>query len=731
MTFFILDVQRIDRTCLFRLNWEQTCSCSARIIYPETLPLFYQEWSFSYLAYYRSQVRARPGMNLTLPEITTDWRSRLIKAEADLLSEFQDWLRGKELYQIRSILAQAAHTNPVQLYIQCNDLALAKLPWETWQIEAEFNDQSSIQILRTAPEIVQASVPVVTRSRPRILAILGDDTGLDFQAERVAIQTQLRGIASVQFEGWGISPPGENLRARLCQAIADPRGWDVLFFAGHSNENGSGELMIAPDTALLVHELEDAIQRAKTNGLRCAIFNSCQGSKMGAALVNWGIHHVVIMREPIHNDVAQKFFERFAQQLAIGKDVCAATYLACDFLFINAKKNFQYPSASLIPSIYAYPDAKPYQFPQSRRWRWLKTLKPTWRDVICLSAIALLSGYLPLHHNLIDLRQLMQASLPQRDFGTPPVLLVQIDDASLSAAKTELNRTYLAKVVRHAIALKAPIVGVDYVVKGYQPDQVELNQVLQNKGSTQFVFGASATWSRPIPEIAAQGLGDVDLNGEHNSSPVFLARTRGDLSAIPDIVPFAHAMACLHSATCQDGRTQMQNITRLSAFWGQAWLNPWIDYSIAPQQVYSAIAAKDFLTLRSPMTQPIVLIAPGGGSEDGYVSPQAFAHQTDYNWQLTGGEIHAYMIQNLLQKRVVIPIPDLWMIGLTSVASKLLFHIFRKAGRKYIGRGVLLLLVPLIYSITSLGLYQNAAISLPIFFPILVYWAYFANRNSA
>jgi CHASE2 domain-containing sensor protein len=727
MTAFILDVQRIEQTCLLTLSWQQNRFCRTRILYPETLTAFYQEWSTSYLEYYRS-VRARPGMNLGLPEMTIDWRSRLINAEADLLSEFQDWLRGRELYQMRQILAQAARSQIVQLYVQCDDMGLAKLPWEAWQIEAEFKDQSTIQILRTAPEIIHPPVVPMGRSRPRILAILGDDTGLDFQAERDAIQTQLRGVAQVQFEGWGISPPGEDLRLRLCQVITE--GWDILFFAGHSNETGSGELMIAPDTSLFVHELEDAIQTAKSKGLRCAIFNSCKGLKIANALVNWGISHVVVMREPIHNAVAQKFFERFAQQLGKGEDICAATYSACEFLFLNAKKNFQYPSAFLIPSIYAYPGLEPYQLPRLKWGQCLNGLRPQWKDALLLGAIALLSFQPTVSNTLIDYRQAVQAAFPQRS-SPPPVLLVEIDEESLYAAqirqKDPIDRRYLAQVMGHAIALKAPTIGLDYVLKDDRPEQTDLIQTLRRNTHSQIVFAASSDpeLGKPLPIFAPQRLGDIDLNIHPNrrkESPVFLSRLQGDLSELVDVLPFAHQIACPASGC--EGRASMQPINHLMAWLRQTWLNPWIDYSVPPEQVYTAVSSADFLKMQT-IQSPIVLIAPGQ-SFDAYISPKALVHRTDKpDWKMSGGAVHAYMIQNLLQQRLVVPVPDIWMIGIIGGISKLILHNRRKTSCSTIKR-IAFIVAPLLYIVISLGIYQYAAISFPIVLPVFVYCIYAA-----
>jgi hypothetical protein len=51
----------------------------------------------------------------------------------------------------------------------------------------------------------------------------------------------------VIFVGWQPGVSTTQLRADISQAIADPDGWDILFFAGHSNETKltGGEFAIA------------------------------------------------------------------------------------------------------------------------------------------------------------------------------------------------------------------------------------------------------------------------------------------------------------------------------------------------------------------------------------------------------------------------------------------------------------------------------------------------------
>ena len=87
MTAFLLKVWRVEQTCLFELTWNHL-TISAKLIYPATLTKLYEQWHRDYLAFYRSNFLARPGISLSLPEAEIDWRAKLVEAEAAFLAEF-------------------------------------------------------------------------------------------------------------------------------------------------------------------------------------------------------------------------------------------------------------------------------------------------------------------------------------------------------------------------------------------------------------------------------------------------------------------------------------------------------------------------------------------------------------------------------------------------------------------------------------------------------------------
>ncbi len=265
---FSLEVQQIEQTCSFKLLWGKQLRLTAKLPYPEGLTTRYQTWREAYLKFYKSGLRARVeqgGVGI-LPDV--DWRAHLVQAEAALLSEFHFWLSSAELLPIRSAIIKAAlqkeSSDAVDVLLTCDPRHLERLPWEAWELGTEFAASKPIRIARSPVNIRAETVHRKRRGRLRILAILGDETGLDFKADRDAMQS-LSAIAEVEFAGWQWGQAQSDLKVQICRKIADEQGWDILFFAGHSNETAltGGELSIAPNESILIQEIATHLTIAK------------------------------------------------------------------------------------------------------------------------------------------------------------------------------------------------------------------------------------------------------------------------------------------------------------------------------------------------------------------------------------------------------------------------------------------------------------------------------------
>jgi CHASE2 domain/CHAT domain len=762
---FLLEVWQINQTCLFKLSWGKGHGLDAQMPFPKILQQYYQEWTTAYQGYatkihsdshHRPETddsnRGRPGITGSVSTKSINWETRLAFAEDQLVIAFRDWLRAGELFEIRKTINAYVNkaSKPIVLLVRCQDngdcatvaadnFFLAKLPWES--LRADLSDRVPIHILRTT-----AQRPVIKqqkrRSRLRILAVFGDDDGLDFKAERQAIDQKLKPIAYVQFEGYNISTTTTqtNLKTVISQAIKDPQGWDILFFAGHSDDGLGGEVMLAPGYSALISEFEDALKIARDQGLQFALFNSCRGCAIAESLISYGLSHVVVMRERVSNQVAQVFFQEFVDRLAKLEDVQMAAFGATQALATQAKERYQHPSAYLLPSIYAYPGVKPLK-PPPLNWRVIASmLNPTRWEAIALTALLVLSCQPTVQYPLIDWRQAAQGvyrTLNGPETSAPPILLVKLDDDSLQsekASKNPIDRGYIAKLMNKAIDLKIPTVGIDYVLKDDMPNQAAV-KTAASKG--RFIFGASDEWGVANAAAVDPGLridGDIGVNIFAKSYPVFLARTIGDPTKIKGksvkLHSFPYQIFCQYqqqqgNCDISDRKVYYNPITAAARWFGQAWLNPWIDYSIPMNKVYQSISSAEFLK-ESQSQQEIALLVPSEEFDE-YQFPTT--HQESRNSaHMAGGEIHAYLLYNLLHQGLIMPFPDLWMVGIVGIISKVLvFWLQQRPKERSVNRrGWLLLLggIPIIACAISLQIYIGLGIAIPVLFPVVTYFSY-------
>jgi hypothetical protein len=681
-----LTIRRFNQTCVFELSWGKGQQLCATVPYPESLSTFYQEWQRIYLSYYQSALRGwiEGSGSLSTPPI--DWHTKLVQAEAKLLSEFHHWLRRAELFEIRAEIAKFYQQTPlpsdnqpppINLFLTCHSVDLERLPWEAWEIGAEWSTSDRIRLARTPVTIRQAAGTnsQSRRKKVRVLVILGDDTGLNFQGDRAAVQSLSR-IADIEFMGW---QPGQDigeLKLQISAAIADKQGWDVLLFAGHSNETPltGGELGIAPNASISIRDIIPQLLLAKERGLQFALFNSCQGLSLAHSLIDLGLSQVAVMREPIHNDVAQVFLLRFLQALGQHQNVQECLIAACQVL--KLEKNLTYPSAYLIPSLFCHAEAELFRIPPSGIKQQLKQLLPTSKEAIALSLLTVLSLSLPIQDWLLERRVWVQGIYRQMTgqisiTKPPPVLLVQIDETSIRQAAIAdpkpMDRQYLAKLVDKLSQTDAKVVGIDYLLDrphGEDDDSLaqSLQAAVQQKTPTTFVFASvrheTEGWLNVLPTIASP---NWSLSGEIHLLFWYMKLVSPEGSA-SEKLPFAYVLALAHelnqvtesnspsvitpqltsktellSQIREDfknrngrdyrglfsARSQRQSITGFSYQFGQMWFHPIIDFSIPPAQVYQTIPAWELLedSAMSPqlinVSQQVVMIAPGGYGEAG------------------------------------------------------------------------------------------------------------------
>jgi CHASE2 domain-containing sensor protein len=822
MTNFHLKVQRIEQVCLFELTWGTAQRLGAKIPYPKNLTLLYKEWQRTYLSFYTTSLRGRVENSGTFQAPPPDWHAKLVQAEAKFLSEFHNWLRSSELYEIRaaitqvSLLSANSQSANINLFLTCDDLELARLPWESWEICTELAFSfGKINIVRSPINIHKsvAKQNYTRRGKTRVLVILGDDTGLDFKGEEKAIN-KIKHIVEIKFIGW---QPGKNidkLKVELKEAIASELGWDILLFAGHSNETTltGGEISIAPNTTLSISEIIPLLNKALEKGLQFALFNSCNGLSIANTLIDLGLSQVAVMREPIHNQVASDFLLHFLQILAQYKNVQEALLSACQHL--KLEENLTYPSAYLIPSLFLHPEATLFRFKPDIKLNFLKII-PSRIETVALSALFIVSTLSPIQENLLKQRVKNQAIYLQltgqvKPIENPPVLLVHIDEKSIKEAGISsprpMDRKYLAQLVSTLKAKGARVIGIDYLLDRYQKDNdKKLAQSIQasvkSLQPTWFVLAETNAGTgerlKVLPEIASPNWtlqGEIEIlpgymqlvSPSDKSQPLYFANLLAISHQLQNMAPKTGTIAkkkqqgliAVADKTVEDRQEQppqpqlnsktdfskqiekflqennlanltprinLQPLTEFSYYFGQMWLHPIVDFSVPPNHVYRSIPAWQLLksnSQNSPISNlqnQIVIIAPGGygeagmskNGEDNFELPPAtelwrhINNPENRNKVLTGAEIHAYKVHHLLNNRMVVPIPDLWMILIAAVLGRTLYFIMQQNPR--IRLQILLTSGAFIaiYGVISLQIYLSSiALLLPWFLPSLTICLY-------
>jgi hypothetical protein len=727
-----LEVQQSDRFCLFRLSGPQGLRLSAKLPYPDAVITAYQQWQGAYMDFYRrlGSLRARVVQSGVV-EAVEDWRSRLVQAQAQLQAEFYDWLNHRDLFELRSAIAKTAASpeavSGMELFITCEPIALDRLPWETWEIAREFAVVPEIRIARSPMNLPAEGAGRGRKGKLRLLAIMGDDTGLDFQAERAAISA-LKGSVAVEFCGWNGEAAG--LLESICHRLEDPRGWDIVFFAGHSNETKltGGELAIAPGYSVFITELLPALQRAKAQGLRFAMFNSCSGLSIANTLVNAGLGQVAIFREPIHNQVASEFLIQFVQQLIRGSDVHQSMISACDFL--KRDRHITYPSAFLVPSLFRHPESQLLKPPAPMQWQ--EFLPQTRVDRMVVAGTLLLSCLGPVRSTLLDLRIAFQAlyrdNTGQLAKTSPPIKLVQIDRKSIEKPNgpkpvRPIDRRYIARLIDRLPQVQT--LAIDYFFDEQNPQDGVLKQKLGDRSNTTFILGESLNQTN---HVLLAGTATFCVRADR-----WYMTQLGPQPDCQSKTPFPYALAASLNPPKQHRELPLTQF--MEAWFQQPWLRPIIDFSVPPGEAYEVVPAWQLLEKGLELSpQQVVLIGANYAEAgvDGFVDyetqiPRAIAYWNGNRIQdrFTGAEALAYRTHHWLNDRFVVPIPDLWLVGLVGAIGRGLQVNAVGMRRRW------LLLGNLAYGILSFQLYVTLGVLLPWLLPGILFCYYGLNSKQS
>ncbi len=256
------------------------------------------------------------------------------------------WLDAPTFRALDRRLREALHPNDaIRLLIRSQNRQIHRLPWQSWDW---LDHYPNAEIALAVPTLERAIAPAPKGHHPvRILAILGNRTGIDVAADRALLEQLPQ--AAVTFL---VEPPRQQITQQLWE-----QPWDVLFFAGHSQtEGGQGRIYLNPQESLTLDELKYGLRRAIAQGLQLAIFNSCDGLGLAEELAQLHLPQMIVMREPVPDPVAQAFLKQFLSAFIQGESLYLAARQARERL---QGLEAEFPCASWLPVICQHSPAPP------------------------------------------------------------------------------------------------------------------------------------------------------------------------------------------------------------------------------------------------------------------------------------------------------------------------------------------------------------------------------------
>ncbi|HAC64313.1 MAG TPA: hypothetical protein DCF68_12425 [Cyanothece sp. UBA12306] len=271
-------------------------------------------------------------------------KTELFRLVSQLKKQLNNWLNSPQFQPIwRKIIEKVSPEETIRILIRTTDKQLRKLPWHLWELLEKY-PYAEIALAANDYEKINSNYTTTEAKNISILAILGDSKGINIEEDKQILTNTLTN-AELTFL---CEPNREEINKKLWNYK-----WDILFFAGHSQtEVETGRIYINPEDSLSLEELSYALKKAVNQGLKFAIFNSCDGLGLANFFEKLNLPQIIVMREPVPDLIAQQFLKYFLTDFSQGKHF----YLAVR----EARERLQglegnYPGASWQPIIIQNP----------------------------------------------------------------------------------------------------------------------------------------------------------------------------------------------------------------------------------------------------------------------------------------------------------------------------------------------------------------------------------------
>ena len=470
----------------------------------------YQIFAQSYLTHNRLEILASNQDNyLRFSDI------ELSNLSKKLSLEFNKWLESQSFLRevINPLYRELNRQDDIQIILQTNNLCLRQFPWNIWTFLHDY-PQSEITLSALTFARVQ-KVNTNHTGKIRVLGVFGNCKNINLQKDHDI----LKSLQSVNLKLL-IEPDRQQLQKYLW----DKNGWDILFFAGHSQtREGQGIIYLNDNEQLSIQDIKYALNQAIANGLQLAIFNSCDGIGLANQLEDLHIPQVIVMRYPLPDAVAHEFLKYFLTAFSQGASLPAAIRQGREQLQGLEDKFF---CASWLPVLIQNPTTAPSSWKslQGNTHSWRRGSKP----ILATSFVSTILIMLLRSWGCLQSLELLGYDYfmrwrPQEGVDTR-LLLITITEEDIARQdpqereKGSLSDRLLEKALIKLEASQATAIGLDvYREQGVKPNHPTLAQLIRN--SDRFVnicrYGKSGI--NPPPEVSpqSQGFSNIELDEDN------------------------------------------------------------------------------------------------------------------------------------------------------------------------------------------------------------------------
>jgi len=311
----------------------------------------------SWQKFHHKKVRGSSSARLTAKGSTDrETLAEIEEAKKQLHLSVNNWLNPHNQCDFSPIWTTILKTlrdedEEIRVIVKAKNKELQQLPWYIW--DEFFDHYRRAEVCLYLP--VTTKKRVTSKDKVKVLAVfgkresVGNTTIIRTEKDWEALNKYLSKKSNVE-----IIRLSEPTLEELCEQIEEQCP-QILFFAGHSSskEDGtSGQIELNQKESITIDDLKPELRDAVDRGLQLAILNSCDGLGIAQKLANLHIPKLIVMREPVPDEVAQKFLEHFLKAFATGDPLHIAVRTAREKLNRLEKR---FPGAGWLPVTWENP----------------------------------------------------------------------------------------------------------------------------------------------------------------------------------------------------------------------------------------------------------------------------------------------------------------------------------------------------------------------------------------